>query len=111
MNIFERPVNICINKDLDVNKRHGIIWISSEKSVEKIPFILDRPSLVKKGLNPSTYTRIVRQIKQMGYKPYSIELCLNGMVHVYDGQQYRNKISLPESFLNTPVQVNDMVLS
>ncbi|MBX9705718.1 MAG: hypothetical protein K5Q00_05635 [Gammaproteobacteria bacterium] len=94
MNIFERPIRISIHKNMD-GRKDGIIWHWINGVVKQIPFMIDKPQLVKKGLNPTTYNRVVRQIIAMGIEPDTIELHVGGTNYVYDGKLYRNKIGIP----------------
>ena len=106
MNIFERPVHISINKNA-TDKKSGVIWAKINGVMEAIPFLIDRPQLVRKGFNPTTYNRIIRQLKAMNIEPDTIELHMGGTNYVYDGKQYRNKVGIPMSIVNTmPIAPN-----
>lgn len=95
MNIFERPIHVSINR---TNRSgNGIIWSTENGVVERIPFLIDKPYLVRKGLNPTTFNRVIRQIRSMGITPDTIELHVGDVNYVYDAKQYRNKVGIPMS--------------
>lgn len=76
--LTEARVNIGINKDADESVRHGVLWVDANASGEtkslRVPVIIDRPQLIKDGLNYATWRRLKRQIEKMGIIATHLEL-------------------------------------
>lgn len=77
--ICESRVNIGVNPQADATTRHGVLWTvqpqedGTTKSV-LVPLILDKPHLVKDGLNYATWNRLRKQIRKMGIVATHMEL-------------------------------------
>lgn len=77
--ICETRVNIGINPQSDSTVRHGVLWTiqpqedGTKKSV-LVPLILDRPRVIKDGLNYATWNRLRKQIIKMGIEATHMEL-------------------------------------
>lgn len=107
---FERPVNVCVGEKIGED-RSGVIWTKRGARLVAIPFLIDKMSLVKRGFNPFTYARVMRQIRAMGIEPESVELYCGDTNYVYDGQSYKNKVGIPVSFDNRRPVRRDMELT
>lgn len=95
--LYERQINISINPSQHT-KKNGYVWATVNGALRSIPFIIDRPMLVKKGLNPFTYKRLVKQLNDMGINPDAIELHADNLKYIYDGSDYKTKtLGIPMS--------------
>lgn len=77
--LMESRVNIGINPQSDSTVRHGVLWTiqpqedGTTKSV-LVPLVLDRPKVIKDGLNYATWNRLRKQIAKMGITATHMEL-------------------------------------
>lgn len=76
--LCERRINIGINDQASKQTRHGVLWvvadIDNQKCNVRAPIIIDKPHLVRSGLNYATWKRVKDQIEKMGINATHIEL-------------------------------------
>lgn len=88
--LTEQRVNIGINPHADEASRHGVLWVTSEDSRNlRVPVIIDKPLLIKNGVNYATWRRLKRQIEKMGIIATHLELKIDGKHFCYQLDEYK----------------------
>lgn len=92
--LCERRIHIGINQHAGEAQRHGVLWVNADlengKRVSlRAPIIIDKPQLVRDGLNYATWRRVKRQIEKMGINATHIELKFDGKHYCYRLDMYK----------------------
>lgn len=85
--LCEARVNLGVNEQLAESRRHGYIWL--KESGKKMPFMLDKPKLVERGLNFATWRRLSRQIEKMGFDATHLEIKIGEFHYCYRLDKYK----------------------
>lgn len=93
-NISEVRVNISTGDSVTDQNRHGVLWLNrnpDHKQPEnlRVPFILDHPERIRRGLNYWTHRRLVHQIKKLGLDVSHIEIMIDNKHFCYATDKYR----------------------
>jgi hypothetical protein len=82
----EKRVHIGVNMMADEAVRHGVLWLkdaAGEQKNRRVPVIIDKPHLLRHGLNFATWRRLKRQIEKMGMHASHLELNIDGARYSY----------------------------
>lgn len=91
--LAEKKVNLGINPMACEASRHGVLWVNADAAgVNKqvrAPVILDKPHLLRAGVNYATWRRLKKQIDKMGINATHLELCIDGNHYCYQLDEYK----------------------
>lgn len=97
--LMEARVNIGVNEHADETTRHGVLWVEADSEGKKIqlrtPVIIDRPHLIRDGLNYATWRRLKRQIEKMGINATHLELEIGFGHYCYLLAEYKELYAAP----------------
>lgn len=91
--LTEQKVNLGINMSAEAAARHGVLWINQDVAQEtkslRVAVIIDKPQLLKRGVNYGTWRRLKRQIEKMGIVATHLELTIDGAHFCYQLDAYK----------------------
>ncbi len=91
--LCEKKIHIGINPMATEASRHGVLWVDADQAgVSKnlrAPVIIDKPHLIRNGLNYATWRRLKKQIDKMGIKATHLELLIEGNHFCYELDEFK----------------------
>lgn len=91
--IYDPRIEISVGTGMTESNSHGAVWVRTTENdkprVKRVFFQLNKPQCVRSGLSYITWSRIIKQLRKMGFDPTHLEFDVNGKQYCYLADSYR----------------------